>query len=839
MAILRWCACCFGLIRIEVRRLPTALHRSRSRSRPLTLSLSRSLAYTATLHVSRSHLTPLMVAAKHDRTDVMCCILRVALGREGTTPAVDDDEAAAAHGHDSGDDLTTAFRALQLERGLPAATTRPPPPPSPSPRSAASDAGAVDSDGISSEDEEGTLGGATALRPVALPLHPTVDALDRDGHTALYHAAANGAAAAAALLVSVGAAVERRTNKGRTPLLISARRGHLDVVAALLHANAHVDARSTNGVTPIFTAANKGHTEVVLALLAAGADANSSDNLGYTPLFIACQHGHTAAARVLLKGVPGRPGANLEISQRSGFTPLHVACHAGMIECVALLLGAGAGANARSVEGETPLALAVEEGHLDVVRALIASHASVDRADCRGFAPLHIAANAGRPRFVDALLRAGADPLLRVVRYSNRLNAAGRGGGGANGGGGVGAGADPFRARPATAAIVHAAHGGGGIQLEPASGRSALWFAAGYGQAEIVEMLVEAMGSERVGERRAVAAAVAAAAAATAAASDAAEAANATTDPPLVVDAAAAAASQQTPAPTPPLEGAAVTSAHSAAAAAACRCRCSEAHVAREPSLMLDAEEARAVWRAAALAPSGPHAATLRKLGSLGVGLTRLHCLDHEGGADDAREARKSAGSSSSSLEPTRVACAEQLRVQYEVYIAAALTEAGAVEEAEEVRFEGGGGRRRRWESPLSSVAAEAIAALEPWHGREALQLLTSCRGWTALHFAVDARDALLVRRHLRSRHTVLDATALTIASSCMYAEARLVDATLCETLRRAQWWSPASIALWPRAERRQVVVMHLLWSRLQLCLVQSLDVMMWWSVVAFAVSRE
>ena len=342
---------------------PPSLRSARPRAalaHPLT-SPSRARGTTATKHASRTLLTPLMVAAKHDQVRMMCSVLCAAMWPEQSSVDLDDGDSEVR--------LVRAFGSMQLaERSLSVArisslsrsmslsfndlesmagddSSDDGAGDEPAEDAAARAAGGAREDDVLPAAPTGVVGPSRVLSP---PLHATVDALDRDGHTALYHAAANGAAAATTLLLSVGASVEMRTNKGRTPLLIAARRGHLDVVNALIRAQAHVDARSNNGVTPIFTAANKGHTAVVCALLDAGACANSCDNLGYTPLFIACQHGHTAAARALLAGAPGARGANMEIGQQSGFTPLHVACHAGMDACVALLLEQGAAVNALS-----------------------------------------------------------------------------------------------------------------------------------------------------------------------------------------------------------------------------------------------------------------------------------------------------------------------------------------------------------------------------------------------------------------------------------------------------------------------------------------------------------
>ncbi|GIL63275.1 hypothetical protein Vafri_17378 [Volvox africanus] len=98
--------------------------------------------------------------------------------------------------------------------------------------------------------------------------------------------------------------------------------------------------------------------------------------------------------------------AGVAISGPRGITPLHLAAAAGQVECVRLLVGAGAPLEAREKEGGlTPLHVAVQSRQLEVVEALIAEGADRTSPDNRGLTPLHTAAQLGP---------AGA-PLLRAL----------------------------------------------------------------------------------------------------------------------------------------------------------------------------------------------------------------------------------------------------------------------------------------------------------------------------------------------------------------------------------------------------------------------------------------
>ena len=106
-----------------------------------------------------------------------------------------------------------------------------------------------------------------------------------------------------------------------------------------------------------------------------------------------------------------RAGADVGHVNEEGYTPLHEACREGMHDVAALLLEAGA--DAEAVGGGAaarPLHLAALGDHSDIVELLLANGAAVDRMDGGGIGgtALMYAANAGSLNVIDALLRAGA-----------------------------------------------------------------------------------------------------------------------------------------------------------------------------------------------------------------------------------------------------------------------------------------------------------------------------------------------------------------------------------------------------------------------------------------------
>ena len=77
-----------------------------------------------------------------------------------------------------------------------------------------------------------------------------------------------------------------------------------------------------------------------------------------------------------------------------GRTPLHYLCSRGdnpdaRVDCLHVLLEAGANVNAPNVHQNTPLHLAAVRGYANVVAALLEAGADVNRGDHSNFTPLH------------------------------------------------------------------------------------------------------------------------------------------------------------------------------------------------------------------------------------------------------------------------------------------------------------------------------------------------------------------------------------------------------------------------------------------------------------------
>jgi ankyrin repeat protein len=186
-------------------------------------------------------------------------------------------------------------------------------------------------------------------------------------------------------------------------------------------------------------AAVSGDADGLRALLTATpAAVNEADKDGLTPLFLAVLNRRVECVRVLLAA-----GARTDVQRRySGGMPLHAACGPTSFrreadrmvplgECVPeiarLLLEAGADRDAPGYMSKTPLHMAAEAGWAPVARLLLDASAPVDTPGYLGGTPLHLAAAGDHRETAALLLERGASPLARNRQGLTPSEAAPRG----------------------------------------------------------------------------------------------------------------------------------------------------------------------------------------------------------------------------------------------------------------------------------------------------------------------------------------------------------------------------------------------------------------------------
>ncbi|KAM0895510.1 hypothetical protein ACQ4PT_023779 [Festuca glaucescens] len=209
------------------------------------------------------------------------------------------------------------------------------------------------------------------------------------GPQALRLAAANGRTVVCRYLVEhLAVPVDAPSSSGETPLLLAATSGHTATAAYLLERGADPRTPENDGETPLHWAAYNGDRELAMLLLSRGADVGAANPRG-TALHVAAAQAHPAVVALLLNH-----GADPNKVANRVFTPLVSSLLGGSLECMKLLIQAGADINAGGLYGAkvTPLLLACSRrGNIRFINCLLEAGADPNFPDELGRLPIEIA----------------------------------------------------------------------------------------------------------------------------------------------------------------------------------------------------------------------------------------------------------------------------------------------------------------------------------------------------------------------------------------------------------------------------------------------------------------
>ena len=247
--------------------------------------------------------------------------------------------------------------------------------------------------------------GKVQLIELLLGAGASPNAEDELGCTAFMFVAAQGLVDCLERMAAapVGCIIHKRTGAQQTALHFAAERGQKKSVERLIQLGAMVNVSDDWGMTPLIQAVNSGNVDTVRVLLNNGARMEMTDLRGFNALMYAARGGHSDILRVLLEH---GSGVNVPGQKTS---PLHQASTFGHLECVQLLLKAGAEPFMRDIHGQLPIELATQTDQVDVVKCLLScKRARANREDKN--AALVSAAKCNATQSLATLLENGANP---------------------------------------------------------------------------------------------------------------------------------------------------------------------------------------------------------------------------------------------------------------------------------------------------------------------------------------------------------------------------------------------------------------------------------------------
>jgi ankyrin repeat protein len=223
-----------------------------------------------------------------------------------------------------------------------------------------------------------------------------------------------------------GAVRKATDDGGNTALHKAAIGGRVECVIALLEAGADIEAKNLDGSSPLSVSCSLPDCGATAqALLDHGADVNSSPANEQMPICEACRHARVEIVRLLLSRGASPEATNFSIFPKTyrkirevpasyPWQPIHYAVRSGSVECIDLLIKAGARLNLPGKYDESALVEAITHRKFECARFLLKHGADVEHLNCKCESPLGRALmDPESGSFVSMLYQFGANMYLR------------------------------------------------------------------------------------------------------------------------------------------------------------------------------------------------------------------------------------------------------------------------------------------------------------------------------------------------------------------------------------------------------------------------------------------
>eukprot|EP01038_Epipyxis_sp_PR26KG_P006096 gene6096-8400_t len=254
-----------------------------------------------------------------------------------------------------------------------------------------------------------------------IPSH--IDKEDTLGNTALIYASMNGMLSTVEILLKYGAKIDQQNKKGWSSIMYAIANSHHDIVHLLMDKKADVNLSDKKGYTSLMIASENGNESILLFLVSpsivSNIDLDQQDAQGSTALMKACANGHLNCVKILMKA-----GANIHCNS-NGWNTVLLACFHNHTPIVSLLLQSNLNINSTTKDGWTSLMWCSKQNHVETAKLLLSHRqCSINAQDKAGFTALMRASDNGRIEMVELLCKHHADVNIENFTHKTALTLA-------------------------------------------------------------------------------------------------------------------------------------------------------------------------------------------------------------------------------------------------------------------------------------------------------------------------------------------------------------------------------------------------------------------------------